>query len=121
MFALLWGVLNVSGLMVAKPEDVQQTWLALLTACVGVLSQAAIIGSVTTILQRINMQKNAERVQHEATMTYLRSKGVPENLQRRIRDFYDFAGGFTQGGARDDELLPCLPKLLRFQVEIFKK
>lgn len=121
VYALLWGIYNVSGLMVAKPEDIPQTWLSFAVAILGVVSQAAIIGSITNILQRMNAQENEEKFLHEAMKSYLHHRHVPLDLQRRIQAFYDFSGGISQGSRKEDQMCPGLPKLLRFQLEIFKK
>ena len=79
-YALVWGLLNVSGFNFCKPGNLAQTVCSLFVAIVGISANAVIIGSVTTSLTRMNANANAERSRREAITSYLKGLKVPRDL-----------------------------------------
>ena len=146
-YALVWGLLNVSGFNFCKPGNLAQTVCSLFVAIVGISANAVIIGSVTTSLTRMNANANAERSRREAITSYLKGLKVPRDLLQvpplpeepratppdltpssdsapsfpllqRIHQYYDFIGGVS---VREELLMPALPRALAFRLQMFKK
>ena len=59
--AFVWGAVNVSGVNFAKPANVLQSMIALLAVVCCILTNAVIIGSVTTTLSRLNYARHTAR------------------------------------------------------------
>jgi len=120
LFAFVWGMLNVSGVNFSKPADTLQAICSLLVVCCAILTNAVIIGSVSTTLYRLNYAKHTEAQRREAIAKHLQRNGVPKHLQRRVQQFYDFMGGVGEATPQD-QLLPELPAGLAFQLELLQK
>ena len=120
LFAFVWGMLNVAGVNFSKPTNTLETLMSLFTVSCAILTNAVIIGSVTTTLYRLNYSRHNEEQKRAAITAHLQRNGVPRHLQRRVQEFYDFMGGVAEA-TPTDQLLPALPRGLAFQLELLQK
>ena len=117
-FALMWGVLHVSGIGFNFPDDPRETTTTILVGIAAIATNATLIGFVTTTLTRINAYKAKEIQGRENVTAFLADNHVPEQLQKSIHEYYDFCGGVNR---QRKTWLPSLPKALSFQLEIYMK
>ena len=120
LFAFVWGMLNVSGVNFTKPTNTLQAVNGLFVVCCAILTNAVIIGSVTTTLYRLNFARHTEEHKRQAIQAHLKLNGVPRHLQKRVQQFYNFMGGVGEA-TPTEQLLPALPKGLVFQLELLQK
>lgn len=120
LYALLWGAVNVSGVNFAKPHNYMHTIIALLGVSCAILTNAVIIGSVTTTLTRLNYARNTEAQKRQAIETHLRHHEVPKGLRNRVQQFYTFIGGVSEAQTQE-QVMPSLPRGLAFQLDLLQK
>ena len=120
VYALVWGAVNVSGVNFCKPANFLQSIIALMTVVCCILTNAVIIGSVTTTLSRLNYARHTEHQKRQAIEAHLKHHEVPRGLRRRVQEFYTFIGGVAEAQSRE-QLMPSLPKGLAFQLDLLQK
>ena len=120
LYVIVWGMLNVSGVNLVKPTNLLQTLNSLLVVSCSILTNAVIIGSVTTTLSRLNYARHNEHQKKQAIEAHMRRHDVPQALRRRVHAFYTFMGGVAEATPRD-QLLPALPRGLAFQLDLLQK
>ena len=118
LLSLVWGLLHVSGIGFEKPGSPRGVACAAIVSIAAIATNATLIGSVTTTLTRITAYRGKEQTSRELVTAFLTDHQVPARLQKSIHDYYDFAGGVTRSRRL---LLPSLPRVLSFQLEIFLK
>ena len=117
-FSLMWGLLHVSGISFIIPDEPRGVLCVIVVGIAAIVTNATLIGFVTTTLTRINAYRTKELQGRENITAYLADNKVPVGLQKRIHEYYDFCGGVSRQGKTQ---LPKLPKALGFQLDIFLK
>jgi len=83
----------------------------------GLLIQAMLVGSASSVVQSLDSQKAEYNRRLSRIKSYLNYKGVPPSLQRRVMFYYKFM--WTSMGSLDDaNPLPKLPAPLKAQMDI---
>ena len=118
LLALAWGLLHVSGIGVEVPDSPRGVACILVVSLAAIATNATLIGSVTTTLTQINAYRSKEARHRETVTAFLAAEKAPPGLQKRIHEYYDFAGGVSRNYRN---IMPGLPKSLHFQLEIFLK
>ena len=114
LFSLAWGLLHVSGIGVEVPDSPRGVACILVVSLAAIATNATLIGSVTTTLTQINAYRAKEARHREEVTAFLTSSKAPPGLQKRIHEYYDFAGGVSRN---HKTAMPGLPKSLHFQLE----
>ena len=77
LYALLWGMVHVSGIGFNLPDDPRGATCCFLVALAAIATNATLIGSVTTTLTRINAYDSKELRSRESISAFLTENQVP--------------------------------------------
>jgi len=77
-----------------------------------------IIGNIANIIANIDVAKSQFREKLENIDTFLKYRGIPSELQKRIHDYYDYLWD-SRRGYEESKLLRDLPSSLKTQVAFF--
>ena len=105
---LSYSTLAAPGEMLTVPQYL----FSFLVVLCGLVTQAAIIGGVTNLIESFDERANERRKQLEALERWMMYQRVPLHLQGRVRDFHEYLleCGHTRA---TDEHLRSLPQSLR--------
>jgi CRP-like cAMP-binding protein len=118
--AFVWAMNSITGLQLERPTNDLQNLLVVLVASASFLTNAVLVGSVSSVIAQMNHARTLEQNQRKAIAAHLEQGGIPRELRLTIDRFYDFVGGVAE--ARPDaHLLPSLPVGLKQQLDLFKK
>jgi hyperpolarization activated cyclic nucleotide-gated potassium channel 2 len=121
-FAFFWSVSVVTGagwdIIPATPPEVAYSSVMII---VGTIFYITILGSVTSIVSNINVDRSKKMSQLDAVLTHLHQTKAPRALVHKIRGYYDFRwadDGSSAEGIFGTEV-ESLPKSL--QLELFQE
>jgi voltage-gated potassium channel len=77
-----------------------------------------IIGNIANIIANIDVAKSQFREKIENIDTFLKYRDIPNHLQKRIHDYYDYLWE-SRRGYEESKLLSDLPSSLKTQVAFF--
>lgn len=89
--------------------------LSMIVIVIGASMWAFIIGNLASLLSGLDSTKTAYRNRVEQVTQFLRNRGVPPDVNERVRGFYEYTWGRYRG-ADERELLTDLPEPLRLEV-----
>lgn len=94
-----------------------QTMFSNATVILGLLFQALLVGSASSVVQNMDSQSAEYNRRLTRIRSYLNYKGVPQSLQQRVVFYYRFM--WTSMGSLDEaSILPRLPAPLKVQMDI---
>jgi hypothetical protein len=79
---------------------------------------AFIIGSVASLLSNLQASKSRHWERLQAVSQYLHQRGVPKELNERVRNYYEYVWD-RYGGTREGALLEDLPEALRLEAMLY--
>jgi voltage-gated potassium channel len=87
----------------------------IITQLVGVGMYGFVIGNISTVIANIDIAKTQYREKMEKINTFLKYRNMPENLTKRINDYYDYLWE-SRRGYDESSVVDELPFSLRIQV-----
>jgi hypothetical protein len=72
LYILVWGMLNISGANILKPQTIPQTAVLVVVVLVSIMANAVIIGSITNNLSQMASHENEERQKRRAISVHMR-------------------------------------------------
>ncbi|MEZ4697350.1 MAG: cyclic nucleotide-binding domain-containing protein [Rhodothermales bacterium] len=120
--ALYWCVstLTTVGYGDVVPTNNAQSLYAVLVMILGVGVYAYVIGNIATILTNMDPARTRYLQQMERLGAFVRYRRIPSDLQRRIREYYDYVWE-RRLGYDESLILGSLPAGLRDDVALFLK
>ena len=88
---------------------------AILTMIMGASMYAFIIGNLASIIRNMDVQKSNFLNQVDSIKLYLRYRGIPDHLNERVRNYYDYRWK-NHRGLDEQHMLNDLPEPLRLDV-----
>lgn len=99
------------------PETILETYFTITSIILGVLIYAFIIGSASSALSNIDSVEMERKAKLESITNFMRQRRVPAELQKRIRDYYDYMWT-RQLNNQNDTLFAELHSGLRLELSI---
>lgn len=82
---------------------------------IGASMYAFIIGNIASLISTLDIQKSNYWQKADAIKLYLQNRGVPSDINRRVRDYYEYRWQ-NHRGLEEDEIFNNLPEPLRLEV-----
>ena len=89
--------------------------VAMIVMLMGASLYAFLIGTVASLLSNLNAPRSRHRERIQAVTRYLHGRGIPHELNDRVRNYHEYLWARYQG-TREDALLDDLPGPLRLDV-----
>eukprot|EP00937_MAST-01D_sp_MAST-1D-sp2_P003994 g3994.t1 len=116
--AFYWSLLALLGSDM-YPQNVNELWLSISAALLGVAVVSTIIGSFSSTLTSLDAVAEEHESQMSRVSTYMRRQGVNRKLQDKVLDFFNFV--YRTGALRPELLFDALPPALRVQFDMAVK
>jgi hypothetical protein len=118
--AFYWTVttLTTIGYGDITPAEPVQFIFVIVIMLIGAAIYGFIIGNIANIIANIDVAKSQFRERVETVDTFLKYRNIPGELQKRIRDYYDYLWE-SRRGYEESQLLEDLPTSLKTQVAFF--
>jgi voltage-gated potassium channel len=100
------------------PTNPVQFFYVIIVMLMGAAVYGFIIGNIANIIANIDVAKSQFREKLENVNTFLKYRNIPADLQKRIRDYYDYLWE-SRRGYEESSLLTDLPMALKTQVAFF--
>ena len=100
------------------PDGSIQLVYVIIIELLGAGMYGLIIGNIANIVANIDIAKSQYREKLEKINTFLRYKGIPQQLQRKINDYYNYLWE-TRKGYNETSVLEDLPDPLKLSVSLF--
>ena len=100
------------------PESPIQFIYVIIVMLMGAAIYGFIIGNIANIVTNLDITKSRFREKMENINNFLKYRNIPDQLQIRIHDYYDYLWG-SRRGYEESDLLLDLPKPLRTQIAFF--
>lgn len=97
------------------PARTTEYLVAVLVMLMGASLYAFLIGTVASLLSNLNAPRSQHRERIQAVTRYLHGRGVPPELNSRVRNYYEYLWERYQG-TREGALLDDLPPPLRLDI-----
>ena len=116
--ALYWTTttLTTVGYGDVTPISPGQVVYAMLVMVLGAAMFGYVIGNVANLLANADSLRTQHLARLERATLFLRDRGVPRGLRRRLRDYYDYLWESRMG--HDDRLFDDLPAALRIELAL---
>ena len=98
------------------PSGQGQTAYTMVTMALGAAMYGYIIGNVASLLANIDVVRARHLRRLETVNNFMRDRGVPRDLQARVRDYYNYRWQSRMG--QQAEMLEDLPKPLRVEIAL---
>lgn len=114
--ALYWTITTLAtvGYGDVTPSSSAQIAYAMLVMVLGASMFGYVIGNIANLLANADSLRTRHLAQLERATLFLRDRGVPQALRRRLRDYYDYLWESRMG--HDDRLFDDLPAALRIEL-----
>ena len=118
--AFYWTVttLTTIGYGDITPEEPIQFAYVIVVMLMGAAIYGFIIGNIANIIANIDVAKSQFRERIETIDTFLKYRNIPQDLQKRILDYYQYLWE-SRRGYEEASLLKDLPTSLQTQVSFF--
>jgi hypothetical protein len=115
--SLYWGFVTTTtvGFGDIVPARNAEYAFTILVMVLGASMYALIIGSIASLVSSIDAAKAAFWDRADGVSQYLRTRAVPESLQRQIRDYYEYIWERYRGSSTQ-QFLRDLPDPIRLEV-----
>mgnify|MGYP006268272523 CR=1 FL=1 len=117
--AFYWTVTTLStvgyGDITPDPNNAWQLLFTVITQLVGVGMYGYVIGNISTVISNIDIAKKQYMEKMDRVNTFLRYRNMPDDLTKRIGDYYDYLWE-SRRGYDEAEIIGDLPVNLRVQV-----
>lgn len=100
------------------PNTFTETFFTLFSMCIGVTIYAYIIGNMATLVTNINAQAHAFRQKMDAINDYMRFREIPDELQERVRSYYDYVWARNKG-LNESKIIADLPAALQIDLALY--
>ena len=100
------------------PKGRGQTLFVIVIELLGAGMYGLIIGNIASLVANIDVAKTQYRERLDKINTFLRYRGIPQDLQRRINGYYDYLWE-TRRGYDESSVLADLPVPLKVSVSLF--
>jgi voltage-gated potassium channel len=100
------------------PTNPVQFFYVIIVMLMGAAVYGFIIGNIANIIANIDVAKSQFREKLENVNTFLKYRNIPAELQKRIRDYYDYLWE-SRRGYEESSLLTDLPTALKTRVAFF--
>lgn len=87
----------------------------IISMIIGASMYAFIIGNIASLFSNLDVQKSAYWSKTDAIKLYLRNRGVPDQLNKRVRNYYEYRW-FHHRGLDEQLIFNDLPDPLRLEV-----
>ena len=116
-YSFFWGVSIVSGVTAVDvmPETLPQIISTTVLLVLSVLVTATAVSSATSTLSNMDATAELQRRQLDMINQFMRYKNVPNDLRRRINDFYEYLWSSVQS-IKYAEVVKELPPALQLQL-----
>lgn len=81
----------------------------------GMFMLPAVIGLITSAFGHLDSVRIAFQENKDVVAAYLRTKGIPRELQGSAMDFFDYL--WSKNGLSEQEVMSCLPSVLRCELK----
>ncbi|NND01755.1 MAG: cyclic nucleotide-binding domain-containing protein, partial [Acidimicrobiia bacterium] len=98
------------------PSGQGQTAYTMVTMALGAAMYGYIIGNVASLLANIDVVRSRHLGRIETINNFMRDRGVPRELQARVRDYYNYQ--WESRMSQQSEMLADLPKPLRVDIAL---
>jgi hypothetical protein len=88
---------------------------AIIVMLIGASTYAFIIGNIASLVSTLDIQKSRYWSDYDRLMLYLRQRGVSNNVNERVRSYFDYRWE-NHRGMNEHELINDLPRPLRLEV-----
>ncbi len=116
--ALYWTIttLTTVGYGDITPVGQGQTAYTMVAMAIGAAMYGYIIGNVASLLANVDVLRARHLGRLETINNFMRDRGVPRDLQARVRDYYNYRWESRLG--QQSEMLADLPKPLRVDIAL---
>ncbi len=99
-------------------DSMRELGYTIFVQVVGVGMFSYIVGNVSSMLANLDMAKSAFRRHTEEINAFMRSKNIPQNLQNKVRNYYEYMWETNQS-LEDESALHKLPTSLALEVQLY--
>ena len=118
IIAFHWALMATQGEL-QPAHSSEQAGFSTVVVFIGVLVNASVFGSVTTLLENLDSTANQRIKLMDDVNGYLRFRKVPQDLCARVRAFYEYV--WKCGHLMNDEMLDELPEKMKLQLSVCLK
>ncbi|KAJ3671678.1 hypothetical protein LUZ60_007757 [Juncus effusus] len=118
LYCLWWGLRNLSsyGQNLETSTWMGETAFAIAICIIGLVLFSHLIGNMQTYLQSITVRLEEWRVKRRDIKEWMRHRQLPEDLQDRVRGFFQYKWLATRG-VDEESILHSLPLDLRREIQ----
>jgi len=119
LYAVYWVITTMTsvGYGDITPTTPAEIVVSLATQVIGVSLILVIIGNIASLLANLNLARSLLGQRINAIMDYMRYRGIPKDLQRRVRDYFEYLW-FHKKGLDELDFLEALSPSLRREVTL---
>lgn len=99
------------------PQDPIENWFTITSIIGGIFMYTVMIGSVSNALSNMDVQEAGKAQKEDALNDYFTRRGIPEPLQERITDYYEYMW-VTHSSNETGKLLQDLHESLRIELSV---
>ena len=116
--SLYWTITTMTtvGFGDITPSRTTEYLVAMLVMLLGASLYAFLVGSIASLLSSLNVERNRHRDRVQNLSYYLQQRGVPADLNNRVRGYYEYLWSKRRGLA-ESELLEDLPRGLQIEIK----
>jgi CRP-like cAMP-binding protein len=113
----MWAMTATTGMgFNIDPQNTLQTVMTIFSMLGGMFLVTMMIGSVSNALSNMDVQEAMKAQKEEQLAVYFMRKSVPQELQKRIEDYYEYM--FAMHSANTGDLLSDLHESLRLNLSM---
>eukprot|EP00124_Ichthyophonus_hoferi_P000370 Ihof_evm9s13 gene=Ihof_evmTU9s13 len=117
LVSFYWGFSSLSGTLstARSPITLLETFYSFLIGCISISLFSHTIGNVGKIMKSVNGISQNYRSQVERINRYMAYRQIPQHLQRRVRQYFEYLHS-RQNGYEDEVILQDFPGHLKLEI-----